>query len=97
VTSAASPYEIRDARVGAGDGARPGLQIHVAHINVDGAIDMPFIRQRFPDLKGEDMLKPAAIADACRRRTSGSQLWTQELDVRPFKESSSAGERRGSS
>jgi NAD(P)-dependent dehydrogenase (short-subunit alcohol dehydrogenase family) len=61
--------------------------IHVAYINVDGAIDMPAIRQRFPNLKEEDMLKPAAIADtywhlAHQDRSS----WTQELEVRPFKE-----------
>jgi NAD(P)-dependent dehydrogenase (short-subunit alcohol dehydrogenase family) len=61
--------------------------IHVAYINVDGAIDMPAIRQRFPNLKEEDMLKPAAIAEtywylAHQDRSS----WTQELDVRPFKE-----------
>jgi NADP-dependent 3-hydroxy acid dehydrogenase YdfG len=61
--------------------------IHVAYINVDGAIDMPFIRQRFPDLKDEDMLKPAAIADAYWFVAHQDRsAWTQELDVRPFKE-----------
>lgn len=61
--------------------------IHVAYINIDGPIDMPAIHQRFPNLKEEDLLKPAAIADtywhlAHQERSS----WTQELDVRPFKE-----------
>jgi NAD(P)-dependent dehydrogenase (short-subunit alcohol dehydrogenase family) len=61
--------------------------IHVAYINVDGPIDMPFIRQRVPNIKEEDMLKPSAIADtywhlAHQDRSS----WTHELDVRPFKE-----------
>src|SRR5271166_374718 len=37
--------------------------IHVAWINVDGPIDMPFIRQLRPDIKEEDMLKPSAIAE----------------------------------
>ncbi len=61
--------------------------IHVAYINVDGAIDMPFIRQRFPDLKEEDMLKPAAIADAYWFVAHQDRsAWTHELDVRPFKE-----------
>jgi NADP-dependent 3-hydroxy acid dehydrogenase YdfG len=61
--------------------------IHVAYINVDGAIDMPFIRQRFPDLKEEAMLKPAAIADAYWYVAhQDPSCWTQELDVRPFKE-----------
>ena len=61
--------------------------IHVAYINVDGAIDTPFIRQRFTSVKDEDMLKPSAIADtywhlAHQDRSS----WTHEIDVRPFKE-----------
>lgn len=61
--------------------------IHVAYINVDGPIDMPFIHQLRPDLKQEDMLAPSAIAEtywhvAHQERSA----WTQELDVRPFKE-----------
>jgi NAD(P)-dependent dehydrogenase (short-subunit alcohol dehydrogenase family) len=61
--------------------------IHVAYVNVDGAIDMPFIHQLRPDLKKEDMLNPAAIAEvfwflAHQDRSA----WTQEMDVRPFKE-----------
>ena len=59
--------------------------IHVAWINVDGAIDLPN-RQR-PNLAKEDMLDPDAIADtfwhvAHQDRSS----WTMELEVRPFKE-----------
>src|SRR3989454_2415614 len=38
--------------------------IHVAYVNVDGAIDMPFVRQNISHLKEEDLLQPAAIADA---------------------------------
>jgi NAD(P)-dependent dehydrogenase (short-subunit alcohol dehydrogenase family) len=61
--------------------------IHVAYVNVDGAIDMPFIRQRFPDIKDEDMLKPSAIADAYWHLAHQDRsAWTFELDVRPFKE-----------
>ena len=61
--------------------------VHVAYVNVDGPIDMPFIRRMRPDAKEEDLLKPAAIAEtywhlAHQDRSS----WTQELDVRPFKE-----------
>jgi NADP-dependent 3-hydroxy acid dehydrogenase YdfG len=61
--------------------------IHVAYINVDGAIDMPFIRQLRPDIEQEDMLAPSAIAETywhVARQDRSS--WTQELDVRPFKE-----------
>jgi NAD(P)-dependent dehydrogenase (short-subunit alcohol dehydrogenase family) len=61
--------------------------VHVAYINVDGAIDMPAIRQRFPNLKEEDMLKPSAIADTYWHLAHQDRsAWTQELEVRPFKE-----------
>ncbi len=61
--------------------------IHVAYINVDGAIDMPFIRQRFPQIKDEDMLKPSAIAENYWHLAHQDRsAWTHELDVRPFKE-----------
>ena len=61
--------------------------IHVAYVNVDGPIDMPFIRQRMPDAKEEDLLKPAAIADTYWHLAhQDPSAWTQELDVRPFKE-----------
>jgi NADP-dependent 3-hydroxy acid dehydrogenase YdfG len=61
--------------------------IHVAYVNVDGGIDMPFLRNARPNLQDEDVLKPSAIADAfwylARQDRSA---WTHELDVRPFKE-----------
>jgi len=61
--------------------------IHVAYVNVDGAIDTPFIRQRFADIKDEDMLKPDAIAETYWHLAhQDPSSWTQELDVRPFKE-----------
>ena len=62
-------------------------RIHVAYINIDGAIDMPFIRERFPQLSDEDLLKPSAIAEAYWHVAhQDPSSWTQELDVRPFKE-----------
>jgi NAD(P)-dependent dehydrogenase (short-subunit alcohol dehydrogenase family) len=61
--------------------------IHVAYVNVDGPIDMPFIRQRMPDAQEEDLLKPAAIAESYWHLAhQDPSAWTQELDVRPFKE-----------
>ena len=62
--------------------------IHVAYVNVDGAIDMPLVRQFLPHLRDEDLLRPAAIAEvfwflAHQDRSA----WTHEIDVRPFKES----------
>lgn len=61
--------------------------IHVSYVNVDGAIDTPFIRQRFPNLTEEDLLKPSAIAETYWHLAHQDRsAWTQELDVRPFKE-----------
>jgi NAD(P)-dependent dehydrogenase (short-subunit alcohol dehydrogenase family) len=62
-------------------------RIHVAWINVDGAIDMPAIRERFPQLKPEDMLKPSAIAETYWHLAhQDPSAWTLDIDVRPFKE-----------
>src|SRR5438445_796197 len=61
--------------------------IHVAYVNIDGAIDMPFIHRLRPQLTKEDMLDPAAIAESYWHIAhQGRSAWTQELDVRPFKE-----------
>ena len=61
--------------------------IHVAYVNVDGAIDMPLIREHLPHLKDEDLLRPAAIAEAFWYLAHQDRsAWTLELDLRPFKE-----------
>jgi hypothetical protein len=61
--------------------------IHVAYVNVDGAIDMPLIRQFLPQLQDEDLLKTSAIADAFWYLAhQDPSTWSHELDVRPFKE-----------
>ncbi len=61
--------------------------IHVAYVNVDGAIDMPFIRERFPNIKDENMLKPPAIAETYWHLAHQDRsAWSHEVDVRPFTE-----------
>ena len=61
--------------------------IHVAYVNIDGAIDMPFIWKLRPGLAKEDMLNPAAIAESFWHVAhQDSSAWTRELDLRPFKE-----------
>ena len=61
--------------------------IHVAYVNIDGAIDMPLIRERFPQFTEEDLLKPAAIAETYWHIAHQDRsAWTHELDIRPFKE-----------
>jgi len=61
--------------------------VHVAYVNIDGAIDMPFIHRLRPDLPKEDMLQPSAIAETYWHIAhQDPSAWTQEVDVRPFKE-----------
>jgi NAD(P)-dependent dehydrogenase (short-subunit alcohol dehydrogenase family) len=61
--------------------------IHVAWINVDGIIDIPRTRERMTQLKDEDLLKPAAIAETYWHLAHQDRsAWTLELEVRPFKE-----------
>ena len=61
--------------------------IHVAYVNIDGPIDMPFIRQRMPEAKIEDLLNPAEIAESYWHLAHQDRsAWTHELDLRPFKE-----------
>ena len=65
---------------------RPGRS-HVAWINVDGIIDIPGRRERFAQLKEEDLLKPEAIAETYWHLAHQDRsAWTTELEVRPFKE-----------
>jgi NAD(P)-dependent dehydrogenase (short-subunit alcohol dehydrogenase family) len=61
--------------------------IHVAWVNVDGIIDIPRTRERFSQLKEEDLLKPEAIAETYWHLAHQDRsAWTLELEVRPFKE-----------
>jgi NAD(P)-dependent dehydrogenase (short-subunit alcohol dehydrogenase family) len=61
--------------------------IHVAWINVDGGIDIPRVRERYPQIKDEDLLKPDAIAETYWHLAHQDRsAWTMELELRPFKE-----------
>ena len=65
--------------------------IHVAHVVVDGGIDGDRLRQRAPasaQARGEDgLLGIDAIADAYwHLHRQQRSAWTQEIDLRPFKE-----------
>jgi hypothetical protein len=60
---------------------------HVAWINVDGVIDIPGRRERYAQMKDEDLLKPAAIAETYWHLAHQDRsAWTLELEVRLFKE-----------
>jgi NAD(P)-dependent dehydrogenase (short-subunit alcohol dehydrogenase family) len=61
--------------------------IHVAWVNVDGVIDIPGRRERYPQFKDEDLLNPYAIDETyCHLSNQDRSAWSQELEVRPFKE-----------
>lgn len=67
------------------------LNIHVAHVVVDGAIDTDFIRETFPQkyaLKAEDgILDPTHIAENYwYLHSQPRDAWTFELDLRPWME-----------
>jgi NAD(P)-dependent dehydrogenase (short-subunit alcohol dehydrogenase family) len=58
--------------------------VHVALIIVDGMVDIPATRQRFPDRPDGAFISPDAYADTaaflCRQHPSA---WTFQLEVRP--------------
>lgn len=67
------------------------MNIHVAHVVVDGAIDTDFIRDHFPEkyaTKDEDgLLAPDHIAENYwYLHTQPRDAWTFELDLRPWNE-----------
>ncbi|SFW41849.1 MULTISPECIES: SDR family oxidoreductase [Pseudomonas] len=67
------------------------LNIHVAHVVVDGAIDTDFIRDHFPEkyaTKDQDgILNPEHIADSYwYLHSQPRDAWTFELDLRPWNE-----------
>lgn len=65
--------------------------IHVAHVVIDGAINGDRMRDRFgqylDQLGADGALEPDSIADAFwALHTQHRSAWTQEIDLRPFKE-----------
>jgi len=66
-------------------------RIHVAHVVIDGAIDGHRINTLVPQLaqmKGEGgLLNLAAIAESYwQLHLQHRSAWSQEIDLRPFKE-----------
>ncbi|MDB5406200.1 MAG: Oxidoreductase, short-chain dehydrogenase/reductase family, partial [Rhodospirillales bacterium] len=66
--------------------------IHVAHVVIDGGIDGEKLRKGAPQAvaeRGEDgMLGVDAIAETYWQiHRQQPSAWTQEVDLRPFKES----------
>ncbi len=67
------------------------LNVHVAHVIIDGAIDTAFVRDNFPDVyarrSDDGILAPDHIADAYWfLHSQPRDAWTFELDLRPWSE-----------
>ena len=65
--------------------------LHVAHVVIDGVIDGERAHRDFPELvqiKGpEGLIQPDAIAETYWQiHCQSPSAWTQEIDLRPFKE-----------
>lgn len=65
--------------------------IHVAHLIIDGVIDVPRVHEHMPELaasKGEDgLIDPKSIAATMFwLHRQPRNAWTFELDLRPYKE-----------
>jgi NAD(P)-dependent dehydrogenase (short-subunit alcohol dehydrogenase family) len=58
--------------------------VHVAHVIIDGQIDLPRARAMFPDRAEETFLAPDAIAETYwQLHAQDRTAWTHELDLRP--------------
>ncbi len=63
------------------------LGLHVAHPIIDGSIDGERLRSRRPDADADGLLKIDAIAESYWHiHRQHPSAWTQELDLRPYKE-----------
>lgn len=65
--------------------------LHVAHVVIDGPIDMPWIRENFPDLvaqrPADGLLRPDDIAETYfALHQQPRSAWTFEVDLRPWVE-----------
>jgi len=65
--------------------------IHVVHTIVDGPIDMPWIRENFPEMvesrPKDGLLQPDDLAESYwMLHSQARSAWTFELDLRPFME-----------
>lgn len=61
--------------------------IHVALVIIDGVVDLPRTRKRFPDKPDSFFLKPEAIAETYYHLSQQDKsAWSFEVDVRPHGE-----------
>ena len=62
--------------------------VHVAHVIIDGMVDLPRTRSWMPDKPDEAFLAPDAVAEAYwALHSQHPSTWTHEIDLRPATES----------
>lgn len=77
---ASARFGLRGATLSLADALSPE-GVHVAHLVVDGWLDRPDLRERFPD--HDRWTDPAAVADTVAHLADQPpEAWTHELDVR---------------
>jgi len=59
-------------------------KVHIAHVNIDGMVELPRYKTMMPDKPDGFFLKPAAIAETYwALHEQDPSAWTHELDLRP--------------
>jgi len=77
---ASARFALRGATLSLADGLSDA-GVHVAHLVVDGWLDKPGLRERYPD--HDTWTDPNAVADSVAHLVDQSDgAWTHELDVR---------------
>jgi NAD(P)-dependent dehydrogenase (short-subunit alcohol dehydrogenase family) len=61
--------------------------VHVAYVLIDAVIDLEWTRNRYPDVRDEFFIKPAAIADEIWHVAHQDRsAWSFNVEIRPFGE-----------
>ena len=59
-------------------------KVHIAHVNIDGMVELPRYKATMPDKPDGFFLKPVAIAETYwALHEQDPSAWTHELDLRP--------------
>jgi len=59
-------------------------KVHIAHVNIDGMVELPRYKAMMPDKPDGFFLKPVAIAETYwALHEQDPSAWTHELDLRP--------------
>jgi hypothetical protein len=61
--------------------------VHVAYLQIDAVIDVPWTREAFPERPDDFYIKPTAIADEVFHIAHQDRsAWSFNVEIRPFGE-----------